>query len=68
MFNAGGIIEDADVRVVHLIVTNEHKSWYIDVFIKVGASGSNSLAYSLESIVNLINKLLVIDVTSTYDH
>lgn len=33
VLNARSIIENTDVRVVHFIITNEHKSGYIDVFI-----------------------------------
>jgi len=33
VLNARSIIENSDIGVVHLIITNEHKSGYIDVFI-----------------------------------
>jgi len=33
VLNARSIIENTDIGVVHFIITNEHKSGYIDVFI-----------------------------------
>ena len=65
MFNAWGVVEDSDVRVVHFIVTHEHEGGNIYILIQVSTCSSCSLAYGLEGVVNLINKLLVVYVTSS---
>ena len=68
MLDARGVVEDSDVRVVHLIITNEHKSWDVHVLVQVGASSCSSLAHRLESVVYMVNKLFVVDVAGTDDN
>jgi hypothetical protein len=68
MLDARGVVEDSDVRVVHLIITNEHKSWDVHVLVQVGSGGSSSLAHRLESVVYMVNKLFVVDVAGTDDN
>ena len=68
MLNARSVVEDSNVRVVHLIVTNEHKSWDVHVLVQVGSISSSSLAHRLECVVYMVNKLFVVDVTGTNDN
>ena len=68
MLNARSVVEDSDVRVVHLIVTNEHKSWDVHVLVQVGSSSSSSLAHRLESVVYMVDKLFVVDIAGTNDN
>ena len=68
MLNARSVVEDSNVRVVHLIVTNEHKSWDVHVLVQVGSSSSSSLAHRLESVVYMVDKLFVVYVACTNDN
>lgn len=67
MFNAGSIVEDTDVRVIHLIITDEHESGNVNTFISVGLSCSGGFAYTVERVVDLSDKLFVIDVACSDD-
>jgi len=68
MLNAWGIVEHTDVRVIHFVITDEHEGGYVDVLVSVGAGGGSSFANTLESVVNLADELLVINVTSSDDN
>lgn len=68
MLDAGSVIEDTNVRVVHLIVTDEHQCGDVDTLITVGLSCSGGFAYTVESVIYLTNKLLVVDVTCADDN
>ncbi len=65
MLDAGSIVEDTNVRVVHLIVTDEHQSRNVNTLITVRLGCCGGFADAVESVVNLTNKLLVINVSST---
>lgn len=65
VFDAGGIVEDGNVGVVHLVITNKHESGGEDSGILVGSRAGSSLANAVEAVVNLIDELVVVDVTST---
>jgi len=68
VFNAGCIVEDSNVRVIHLIVTDKHQSGNINALVTIGLGSSGRLADTLEGIVDLANKLVVVDVAGANDN
>ena len=68
MLDTGSIVEDTNVGVVHLIVTDEHESRNVNTLITVGLSRCSGFADAVESVVDLTNKLLVVNVACADDN
>jgi hypothetical protein len=68
MFNAGSVVEYTDVRVVHLIITDEHESRYVYTLITIGLSCGCGFTNAVEGVVDLSDKLIVVDVACSYDN
>ena len=60
-----GIVEDTNVGVIHLVVTDHHQGWAIDALIRSNGRLRGLLSNSVKSVVNLVDKLLVVHSTSS---
>lgn len=67
VLHGGSIVEDSNVGVVHLVITDEHEGRNVDSLIHVLSDTGGGLGDRLEGVVNLINESGVIDVTSSDD-
>ena len=63
VLDGGGIIEDRNVGVVHLIITDHHEGGDENAFVFIGGCAGGGLADAVESLVDLVNKLLMADVS-----
>lgn len=68
VLDAGGIVEHADVGVVHLIVTDEQHAGGVDVLLAVGLGGGGCLADRVERTLHLLHQLVVVNVTGGDDN
>jgi len=68
MLDTGSVVKDTNVGVVHLIVTDEHESRNVNTLITVGLGRCSGFADALESVVDLTNKLLVVNVAGADDN
>ena len=59
--DAWGIVENADVGVVHLVVTHHEQCGSVDAFVTVGALGSRLLGNGAEGLVYLFDEGVVVD-------
>jgi len=64
--NRGSIIEDSNVSVVHLIISDKHKRRSIDTLL-IRRVKSRGLLHSAESLVTLFNEGFMVDTTSSDD-
>jgi len=65
MLDRRGIVEDTNVRVVHLVITNPEEGGDVDVLLRVGTHSSAGLGDRLESVVNLVDEIVVVHITSS---
>ena len=68
VLDGGGIVEDTDVRVVHLVITDEEEGWGVNSLVGVGLDASGGLGNVAEGLVDLVDELLVVDVAGTDDN
>ena len=68
MLDTWSIVEDTNIRVVHLIVTNKHKGGNVNSFVTVWSCAGCGLADRLECVVNLANEFFMVDITSTNNY
>ena len=62
------VIEDADVGIVHLIVTDEQQSWGVDWLLSISTRSISSLWHIGEVLLNEVNQVIVIVISSSDDH
>lgn len=62
------IVEDTDIRVNHLIITNEKECWDINWLFCVGSWDVGLCRYRMEGLLDLVNDLLVTDIASGNDN
>lgn len=67
VLDGGGVVEDTDVRVVHLVITDEEQGWRVNSLVGVSLDASGGLGNVSEGLVDLVDKLLVADVAGTDD-
>jgi len=65
IFDGRSIVEDTNIRVNHLVVSDEHKGGNVDGFFLAKYLSRCLLRKALESRWNLRDKLIMVDVTST---
>jgi hypothetical protein len=65
VLNGGSVVEDSHIRVDHLVVTDEHESWNVNRTLSVLLLRRGQLRKVLEGVLNLVNELVVVNVTST---
>lgn len=65
ILDAWGIVEDTNVRVDHLIISDEQKSWDVDWLLGVQSWDIGGLWKGGESVLNGIDDLVVGNVTSS---
>lgn len=68
MLDTGSVVKDTNVGIVHLIVTDEQESRDVNTLITVGLCRCSGFADALESVVDLTNKLLVVNVACADDN
>jgi hypothetical protein len=67
VLDAGGVVEDTDVGVVHLVITDEEEGRCVDGLVSVGLGASGDLGDVSERLVHHVHKLFVGDVAGTND-
>jgi hypothetical protein len=65
VLDAGGVVEDTDVGVVHLVITDEEEGRCVDSLVGVGLGASGDLGDVSERLVHHIDELFVGDVAGT---
>ena len=68
ILHSRSVIEDADIGIVHLIVTNEEESWSIDWLFSISTRSISSLWHIGEVLLNQINQVIVIVMASSDDN
>jgi len=67
VLDAGGVVENTNVGVVHLVITDEEKGRSVDSLVSVGLGAGSGLRDVSERLVHLIDKLFVGDVAGADD-
>jgi len=67
VLDSWGIVEDTDVRVDHLIISDEEDGWDVDSFFSVLSRHTGGLWEGREGGVNGFNNLLVRNVSGSDD-
>ena len=62
------VIEDADVGIVHFIVTDEQQSWGVDWLLSISTRSISSLWHVGEVLLNEVYQVIVIVIASSDDH
>ena len=62
------VIEDADVGIVHFIVTDEQQSWGVDWLLSISTRSISCLWHIGEVLLNEVNQVIVIVISSSDDH
>jgi len=65
---ARSIIEDTDVAIVHLIVTDHEHAGVVNIFLTVGSHSAARLADRAETSLHLLHELVVNHVASANDY
>lgn len=65
VLNGGSIVEYTNVRVDHLVVTNPEQGRHVHVLLRVGALTGGGLRDRLESVVDLVDEGLVVDIAGS---
>lgn len=64
VLDSWGIVEDTNVRVDHLVISDEEKGWDVNSFLTVLSSNSGGLWEGRESLLDSLDNLVVGNFTS----
>jgi hypothetical protein len=65
VLDSWGIVEDTNVRVDHLVISDEEKGWDLNSLLTVLSSNSGGLWKGRESLLDSLDNLVVGSITSS---
>jgi len=68
VLDSWGIVEDTNVGVDHLVISDEKDGWHVDGFLGVLGWHSGRLGDLVEMLFNVVDNLVVVDITGGDDN